>query len=246
MNVIVILMNAGKVATIVGIQKDVGKMNADMMIWTVGKLTKIVGNTLNHVLMLAHLSPIQVKDADCWNTGNDPHGAGHGLFKISEHGDGTDEEHEFECMDECADVMEAAEHYDWETCGNCFWSTCVEECEHCDWEDEHDPCWDGCLACWDPAGCAELSDWGEDEEWATEVCAMTCWVHTNPCNMDCAGLPIPSEGCLNCLDDNGYMGSTHFAPIMAKNFVSINFVKASEGGDGHDAEQHGDGTDGDH
>ena len=53
-----------------------------------------------------------------------------------------------------------------------MFNTCVDECEHCDWDDEDDECWAGCLDCWDPAGCVWTSDWGEDEEWASEACAM--------------------------------------------------------------------------
>jgi len=87
-------------------------------------------------------------------------------------------EDDWVCDKECGDEMHEMEHFDWETCGDCMWYVCVEECENCDWNDENDPCWDVCLDCWDPAGCVGTSDWGEDEEWASEACAMKCWTKT--------------------------------------------------------------------
>jgi len=75
--------------------------------------------------------------------------------------------------------------------------TCLDECD-CDWEDENDPCWDGCVVCWDPQDCFSLSDWGENDEWASEVEAMECWVETNPCHVECDDLPVPDEECLDC------------------------------------------------
>lgn len=141
---------------------------------------------------------------------------------------------DWECGDECAEVIDAWENYDWETCGDCLWNTCIEECEHCDWDNEDDACWDECMDCWDPAGCAELSDWGEDDEWATETCAMTCWVHTNPCNWACPAMPVPSEECLTCLDENDYLAGIHPMTMIKthENPSMKMFVKGDHKGDG--------------
>ena len=98
-------------------------------------------------------------------------------------------------------------------------NTCVDECE-CNWEDENDECWEGCIACWDPMGCGESSDWGQDEEWATESDALDCWIHTNPCADACDGLVAPSDDCLGCMDANGYFRDMIKAPQTL--FKSLN------------------------
>ena len=67
---------------------------------------------------------------------------------------------EFACEHECEEFMESMEDINWEVCGECMMSTCVAECEMCDWEDENDPCWEGCMACWDPENCRAGTDMG--------------------------------------------------------------------------------------
>ena len=70
-------------------------------------------------------------------------------------------------------MIDSLDEVDWKACMHCAENTCVEECM-CDWENENDPCWEGCMMCWDPMGCGEMSDWGQDEEWASEADALDC------------------------------------------------------------------------
>merc|ERR1711904_511033 len=117
-----------------------------------------------------------------------------------------------------------------EACMWCVENTCVEECA-CDMENEEDPCWEGCMNCWDPMGCHEMTDMGEDDEWASEADALDCLVETMPCADACDGLEAPSEGCLEYLDDEGMLRehSMNSAPMMVKSLNKI--VLAKEGGD---------------
>merc|ERR1712151_1163516 len=75
-----------------------------------------------------------------------------------------------------------------------------------------------------------MTDMGQDDEWETEADALDCLVATNPCADACDGLEAPSEGCLECLDDEGMLQehSMNSAPMMVKSLNKI--VLAKEGG----------------
>merc|ERR1740138_853676 len=78
---------------------------------------------------------------------------------------------------------------------------------------------------------------GADDEWASEADALDCLVQNNPCAVDCDGFVAPSEGCLDCLDDEGLLRehSLNSAPMMIKSLNKI--VLAKEQGEGEEMEK---------